>query len=829
MATLPANPSRPGLGKAGRPLQVKVNTFPVTKLPEDDLYHYDMSIEPEVPTKLNRQIFAVMEEQFRNSSFKGVSLAFDGRKNIYCNKRLSQKQVVLDLEWQEGKRLRQFKITIKFAAVVSVATLHEYLKGKVNVMPQEVIQAFDVVARHRAAQKLVIVGSSLFSEEGARGISGGLDVWSGFYTSIRLGTNGLIANVDTSFTAFYRSGNVVDFLSEFTRIPLKDNRGPVRPGDIKFLERGIKGLRVEVVHSEHPRKYRVLGLTETGANETFFENEEGKKMSVVDYFKDRYKWNFKYPNLPCLRVGSPQRFISIPMECCNLLKGQKYPKKLNERQTADLIKIACVKTRERSEKINRGMQMITGGENSKTLQDFGVQIGSELMSVNARVLNPPKIFYDRSDVQPRDGVWNMQNRRFQNGCVIESFGFVNLGDRDVPPNQVDRFIKQMMDSARDYGVTIKATRPEVVNIRPSHNMTKEFEDAYDRISRSCQKDCQLIVCFLSPRNATQVYGEVKRITDSVLGIPSQCVQAKNVARCNAQLMANILLKINSKLGGCNSSLTGQLPFVSEKPTIVFGADVTHPGPGGGGSQKPSIAAVVASMDRNMARYSSVVEVQNSREEIIIRLKDIVKSLLKNFKELSGHIPARILFYRDGVSEGQFAQVKEIEIKAIRQACSELSPDYKPPLTFVIVKKRHHIRFFPMGQRDADRSGNVLPGTVVESGVTHPRDFDFFLCSHAGIQGTSRPAHYYCVLDENNFSSDSLQELTYNLCYSFVRCTRSVSVVPPAYYAHLAAFRARARSQYDDVSDTASVVSTGSNSGFSVPTVTEKLSKTMYFV
>ena len=68
-----------------------------------------------------------------------------------------------------------------------------------------------------------------------------------------------------------------------------------------------------------------------------------------------------------------------------------------------------------------------------------------------------------------------------------------------------------------------------------------------------------------------------------------------------------------------------------------------------------------------------------------------------------------------------------------------------------------------------------------------------------------------------------------MCYSFVRCTRSVSVVPPAYYAHLAAFRARARSQYDDVSDTASVVSTGSNSGFTVPQVHAGLAKTMYFV
>lgn len=51
-----------------------------------------------------------------------------------------------------------------------------------------------------------------------------------------------------------------------------------------------------------------------------------------------------------------------------------------------------------------------------------------------------------------------------------------------------------------------------------------------------------------------------------------------------------------------------------------------------------------------------------------------------------------------------------------------------------------MRFFPTKQEDADRTGNLKPGTVVDEKVTHPFAFDFYLQAHAGLQGTARPTH-----------------------------------------------------------------------------------------
>lgn len=49
---------------------------------------------------------------------------------------------------------------------------------------------------------------------------------------------------------------------------------------------------------------------------------------------------------------------------------------------------------------------------------------------------------------------------------------------------------------------------------------------------------------------------------------------------------------------------------------------------------------------------------------------------------------------------------------------------------------------------------------------------------AGMQGTSRPTHYHVLVNENKLSPDDIQGLTNNLCYTFGRCTTSVSMGKP---------------------------------------------------
>jgi len=276
------------------------------------------------------------------------------------------------------------------------------------------------------------------------------------------------------------------------------------------------------------------------------------------------------------------------------------------------------------------------------------------------------------------------------------------------------------------------------------------------------------------------------------------------------------LKLNVKLGGVNCVPGPKVPTAlsdPRNPTIIMGADVMHPAPG---SDTPSFSALVGSVDSCAVKYIPRTSVQLPRQEIISDLHTMAKEILTSHlqfkirmekKSVEAAKPKRLLFFRDGVSEGQFGQVMEQEVEVLKKVCVELG--IAPKITFLIVGKRHHYRFFPKNpdaRQEADKSGNCPAGTVVDKGITHPLLFDFYIQSHGGLLGTSRSAHYSVLYDDNNFIPDELQGLCYLLCYIYARATRSVSIPAPVYYADIVCSRAKNHYTPDtDLSDAGSNV------------------------
>ncbi|XP_022685381.1 protein argonaute 12 [Setaria italica] len=786
---------------------------------------------------------------------------YDGRKALFTAGPLPfrAKEFVLMLTNPEraGQGEKEYKVVIKDAAKIDMYSLQQFLAGRQREMPQEIIQALDIALRECPATRYTSISRSFFSSQefGPGGLLGnGVECWRGYYQSLRPTQMGLSLNIDVSATAFYKAQPVIDFTVEYLNINASKRLSDQER--IK-LKKALKGVRVETTHRRGISiRYKITGLTSAPLNDLTFD-QDGIRVSVVQYFRQQYNYSLKYTHWPCLQAGNASRPTYLPMEVCNIAKGQRYTSKLNEHQVRNILRLACERPAQREERTLGVLK-----KNNYTADDyageFGIKVNQQLALVDARVLPAPKLKYHDSGKEkvcnPSVGQWNMINKRMVDGGSIKHWACLTFASR-INPNEIGRFCGDLVMMCNSIGMQ--------VNTQPCVQIKKARQDDVEAAIRDIHghssqvlaqkgltgQHLELLIIILPDMSGS--YGMIKKLCETELGVITQCCAPKNVMKGGKQFLENLALKINAKVGGRNTvledALNRRIPLLTDVPTIVFGADVTHPPPGEG--LAPSIAAVVASMDwPQVTKYKCLVSSQGHRVEIIndlfTEVRDPVKGivrggmirdLLVSFKKSTGHKPCRIIFYRDGVSEGQFSQVLLYEMDAIRKACASLEEGYLPKVTFVVVQKRHHTRLFPENHRDrdqTDRSGNILPGTVVDTTICHPSEFDFYLCSHSGIQGTSRPAHYHVLFDENGFSADALQTLTYNLCYTYARCTRSVSIVPPAYYAHLGAFRARHYIE-DDISEQGSSTGTSRTYDQSVPVkqlprIKEKVQQFMFY-
>jgi len=801
----PRPPRRPDYGTVGRPIKLRANFFRLNISPQlSDLYHYHVEITPnKCPKTVKRDVVNEIIRKYKDTTFQGHSPAFDGEKNLYSRIKLPEAELNVRLPDEDGAKDREFKVKIQFEAVVSLRELRDFLMGKQSgKMVQRAVQALDIVVRQIPSYQFTPVGRSFFALDG-HPVGEGCEVKFGFRQSIRHSEwKAMLVNIDVSAKGFDKRQDVIDFMYEILKLSphqLEDLNFQFNDKQRRDIEKAIHGIRVQAtIMALMKRKFTVWGLSRAPVDMLEIEVKDGQsscytKTTVEQFFKDRYQLSLRYPHLPCLQVGLEKAYY-LPLEVCTIIPCQK--RYLSKRQIAKMIRSTpwpWPAPERRKDIQDRAEEMIrTSAKYLK--EEFQTSVDPEMVKVDGRVLPAPKIKLGPQDqaLVPHDGSWDMEDKALHQGAHIDTWALVCCERSSLcNEDELRNFCKQLSIVSTKEGMKM-AAEPAVV--RYVRDGVLEVEGLFSSWFVE-HPGLQLIMAVL-PGKDKALYSEIKRVGDNVVGIPTQCVLSEFVLQATPQVCQNISLKINSKLGGINHVIdpSEKSPVFSES-TVVFGADVTHPSPTENGI--PSIAAVVASMDANASKYQARVRAQRhdrgkGAQEIINDLSVIVQELLIEFYKANRSLkPSQIIFYRDGVSEGQFDQVLVHEVRAVQKACVMLEKEYRPRITFVVVQKRHRTRLFCRNSQDASGEGkNVPPGTAVDSGITHPYEFDFYLCSHYGMQGTSRPTHYHVLYDDNNFTADRLQQLTYQLCHVYARCTRSVSIPAPTYYAHLAAFRAR---------------------------------------
>ncbi|XP_072938779.1 protein argonaute-2-like isoform X2 [Epargyreus clarus] len=766
-----------------RPIKVIANYLEM-QIKALKIYRYDIDFKPEKPKKF----VPLAYKAFHNNYFRTSTIAFDQSKNLYSLNSLpgvredERFKYMVNFNDNNGKQV-EIEVSVKFTGLVDFSSIISHMQNGGSSLnpPTEAIQAVDVILRQGTLESYVKVGRQFFKRPNRPiDLGGGLEMWTGLFQSA-IFTSRPYINIDVAHKGFPKNQMLIDaFINDFgldPSLPIENQQPRKAEAFLLFL----KNLRVtafiggDTVKGQK-RDFICNGVVKPPRDLKFIVNEGTKDeavISVADYFEKDKKLRFRYPKVNCVWVGPKEKKIYYPMECLMVSYGQVMNKQLNDFQLATLVKESATPPPDRKAKIQEVIKDMNYSRN-EYFRKFGLDIANEFLNVDAKILQAPNIEIGGASVEPRRGVW--QSKRFLKPQALDSWAFIAV-DTDTRNNYTP-VIDMIVKAGTDAGMRIRPPKLTLFNVR-EHELMKTLQTARDE---------GIIIMFvvLSARSK-DCYHKLKRAAEREVGVLTQCIREFTCTRkMNFQTAHNIMLKVNSKLMGINHALDNRsVPVCLQSGKIMLvGADVTHPSPDM--SSVPSIAAVTASMDSKFSIYNITLSIQTPKKEMIVDFENMMLEHFVEFEKLQRELPSKIYVFRDGVSEGQFAQVMNSELQAIHKAYARKAGSRRrPEVLFILVQKRHHTRFFL-----ANSSMNVEPGTVVDTKIVHPRELDFYLVSHQAIKGTARPTRYHAVCNDGAISQDEVEQLAYYLCHLYSRCSRAVSYPTPTYYAHLACMRAR---------------------------------------
>ncbi|GFQ05617.1 protein argonaute 2 [Phtheirospermum japonicum] len=833
-----------------RSVKLLVNHFPVRFNPQSTILHYDVDVKPSnengAKKKLRKSEMSLIKDKLfsENDRLKACALlktVYDSEKNIFSAVPLPTGTFPVEIEEGEDVKRGSYTFTIKLVNELKLSKLRDYLSGNCLSIPRDILQGMDLVMKDNPSRRRIGVGRSFYSNQywNNDDLGSGVAAYRGFQQSLKPTSRGLTLCLDYSVIAFRKPWPVLEFLKEHIG-------GFKGANDVKRFGRevynALKGLKVTVTHRRTKQKYIVGGLSNEDASDVYFDqiDPEGvnppRRTSLVDYFREKWGKNIMYPNIPCLELGrSASKSNKVPMEFCVLVEGQRFPKENLDRNAGMFLKdLSLAKPWDRRSNINE-MVGADDGPCGAVSRNFEIEVDMNMMRVTSRVLGAPQLKLGAQSSVKMDAEkcqWNLLGKSFVDAKPIDRWALIDFtnGDR-YNSLQVEAFVNNLIGRCRNLRIKMeeplvyRATRMQ--DFASTNRLENLLKSVVDESGKRNKEKLQLIVCVMTKRDPG--YKSLKWISETKIGVITQCCLSNPANKGQDQYLANLCLKINAKLGGSNFELNSPLPHFGPGDHVMFiGADVNHPA--ARNTECPSIAAVVGTVNWPAAnRYAARVSPQAHRCEKIINFGSMCLDLINTYARQNRVRPARIVLFRDGVSEGQFEMVLSQEVIDFKKTvCVD---GYNPRITVIVAQKRHQTRLFVENKNDGGRTGNVPPGTVVDTDIVHPHNFDFYLCSHYGGLGTSKPTHYYVLWDENRFSSDELQKLIYDMCFTYARCTKPVSLVPPVYYADLVAYRGRMFQEVLLETQYASSSSSGADASFnqSFYNLHSNLKDIMFFV
>uniref|UniRef100_A0A0N5BSZ9 Piwi domain-containing protein n=1 Tax=Strongyloides papillosus TaxID=174720 RepID=A0A0N5BSZ9_STREA len=630
-------------------------------------------------------------------------------------------------------------------------------------------------------------------------------IWPSLCFRILLGPRGMpLINIQQKHAVFAKSDiTVIDFycyINGTTRHNIDMSNVSMSENQRKNLTKLLKGLNLTIEYNKS-REFTLLKVMDRIPEKTCF-HKDGIMISIAEYFYQQYNIKLKYPKLPLLQMNPEKASILIPMELVKVSdKPQRLRQKLEGELTAKMIRKCTKSPSVLFKEINTNLDVVKRDGND-VLRVFGANIGNQIKTV-AKVLPNIEVKYP-VDAKKRE-TYDKHLKNFSYGVIIV--------DRSVHETRyketVDK-VKHIIKTVINYGCDFsKNLNPRYgINYDSRSNLFDILKSKLEAFNQNQRKN-HLIIFIVRDDNTS--YGKIKMYCEhkDFLGCHSQVLTATTLKKLNpknihCRITSNIAMKLNGKLGGLSKNLFYKEPnsvstdflnkfFNENDATIYIGANVIHPAPQETGDNRlQSISAAVGSVDILGSKYAVSGRIRTTTAQkgkqaikILQYFKDQIKERLISFRNSTGVVPRHIVVFRDGISNSEFKIAMDYEVSSIHAACKEINEKYEPTVTFVVVQKRHGVRF--MNPQNSPNY-NVSQNTVVANDIVNPELLDFYAVPHKGMLGTSRPCHVYTLYDDWNLTLNEISLLTCWMANVCTRCPGPIGIPTPCYYADLACAR-----------------------------------------
>lgn len=732
---------KPHLNSIGRPVNLITNYFKIeTSTANGQFYKYAIKFEPMIPDdsiKQRRKIIFQVKDQIEKvyGTFYYLNTMIYSMKNIKEEKSFNS-----ELENQT------YKISIIWTMQlpeISNEMMPVYKKFFFNCLDKKQFIAFKKCFLTKIKQRVD---------------NSNLEIWTGFIPTVNQINGNIYVNIDLVSKVLRKDSalNAIENISN--RLSRNQNKL------IETVKHQFIGSSVYTPYNND--KLYIISDVDFQKNPTDTFLYDGKEISFIQYFKDKYGKNITDKRQPLLisKKNKTNENIYLIPELC-FMTGLSDDILKDFKQMKEITKITLGHPSKKTEDWKNLIKNITKSDKYKKSSNISkLKINVNPVEIKGRKLEPGLIELSNNykiNISKEQNLDRAIQNSFYSSQNLHNWGIIFPKDF----REYNQFLNNFKKTSDNFRFLINKPMFQI-GIHNSRNFD-EWKDNLQKVGGI--NNLQFILCILSGKSSKNgdCYKEIKSFCSTKLGVPTQMVLQKTLSssRNIYSIICKIVIQINAKLSGSpwiisNISLSRELTMI-----VSFNTSA-------------NIISSLATFDKNFSQYFVKTDKYESESDcrckMISHLENFFLKFVNKYKN-----PPRIIIYREKDTKNRSIITFDEEVNEIIRYIHDNKQSIKFKFTYILLNKRHNLKF---ALKEGEKTSNPLPGTLVDDIIIDNNNYEFYLVSQNSRQGLAQATYYKVLYDDNRLDPNDLHSLTFQLSYLYYNFVGSVKVPAPQYYA-----------------------------------------------